>query len=214
MNRNRLLVICMCAALPILLWLAWPNRSLLPDGASTDDTDLAVNVRRESALSPSDPRTEGASRSQRQRTLRGSGDSVSLQVDRLLASTTLDDEYVVQQLREIAGDSRLKLSVRSEAIDHGLLLDVPPFADLAKESDLPEILAMSLLGRVINSNDDPMMQIEVYVNLMNHSSTEVREEALDMLRFMVEDDFEEADQAQLLSMAELKLKDLASKAEN
>jgi len=204
-KNGRLWVLGMCAALPMVLWLAWPD----DDPSMKDDSSTVIDGisgPRAQAPVPADDRSvTGSSRTTRDRQRQGSGETALLQVDRLLSNATLEDEYVIAQLRDIAGDPRLSLSARTEAMAHGLLLNAPAFADLAEQPDLPEDLAAELLGRAINFNESPMMQIEVYMNLMSHASPGIREEALENLRFMVEDDFDEADASELVRLANEKL---------
>jgi hypothetical protein len=214
MKNPRLLLFALIAALPIVLWLVWPDGDS-PSQAnnSTIETDVATG-RLSSRETSTDRASDPASRASRGLERKPAAEAAMAQVNHLLSNPALEDDYVVGRLREIAADTRLSLPVRSEAMGHGLLLDVPPFADLAAQSDLPAELAEALLGGVINSNENPAMQIEVYMNLMNHSSAGIREEALEMLRFMVEDDFEEADMEGLRRMAEAKLSSLAASGQN
>lgn len=131
------------------------------------------------------------------------------QIDHLLINDSLEHSEVARRLSAIAAQPSLSTEVRGEALGHGVLLDIEAFSGLAGDPGLPEELAMELLGQTINYNENPSFQIKTYRELMIHPSQEVRELAIEMLRFMVEDDIEEADQATLLRMAEAKLSALS-----
>jgi hypothetical protein len=137
-------------------------------------------------------------------------DSGMKRIDRLIAHQTLSNREVAEQLRMIAKDKSIPEKVRTEALGHGVILDLRIFADMAADAQLPIEMAENLLEHVINENRDPALQIRVYTDFMNHTSSEIREEAKDLLAFMLEDDLGEADEATLRQMADDKLKQLES----
>lgn len=135
-------------------------------------------------------------------------DSGIKRIDRLIAHQTLSNQEVAEQLRMIAKDKSMPEKVRTEALGHGVILDLSTFADMAADAQLPLVMAENLLEQVINENRDPALQIRVYTDFMNHSSPEIRKEAKGLLAFILEDDMDQVDDAKLLQMAETKIKQI------
>jgi len=219
MKNNRTFMICGGVFLLLLLWLVWPGGNGRLGGPHPDHPEPSAQASRPREVAGD--RTYGADslvhrgfRAHRGSGSNSTGDAAMRQINYLLSDSSLEDAYCVQRLRDIAGDTRVSNSVRLEAMAHGVLLSVGDFADLAAQPSLPDDLASALLGQVINANDNPAMQIEVYLNLLKHPSAEIHQEALSMLRFMMEDDFEEADIDSLIIMAKKKLTRLAALPEN
>jgi hypothetical protein len=127
-------------------------------------------------------------------------------IDRLINNQTLSNKEVAEQLRVIAQDKHMPENVRSDALGHGVILDLDTFANLSGDTQLPGEMAEEFLNHVINENRNPALQIRTYANFLNHSSPEIREEVKGLLAFMLEDDAGEKDVPSLLKMAEAKLK--------
>jgi hypothetical protein len=118
------------------------------------------------------------------------------------------NQEVAEQLRAIAQDKRMPENVRAEALGHGVILDLPVFVNMAADTQLPEAMAKELFQHVVNENGNPALQIRAYMDFLNHSSSEIREESKGLLAFVLEDDKGEADEATLIQMADAKLKQI------
>ncbi|MGA0900413.1 MAG: hypothetical protein ACO3SO_08410 [Luteolibacter sp.] len=111
-------------------------------------------------------------------------------------------------LRKLAADRSIPLAQRVDALEHGLNLDVAAFSDFAAMDQIPAEMAIVLIEEVMNENSQPAIQIQIYMDLLSHPDPAVSTEAKEMLAFMVEDDFEEADLAGLMQMGRQKLDEL------
>ena len=131
-------------------------------------------------------------------------------IDRLITHQTLSNREVAEQLLKMANDKHMPENVRAEALEHGVILDLPVFVHLAADTQLPEQMAEDLFQHVVNENGNPELQIRAYLDFLSHPSQEIREESMRLLAFMLEDDLGEADEATLRQMADTKLKQLES----
>lgn len=213
---------------PLGLWLAWPKSNHsdeiqdVPESSTSPRRDHSRAGdhadKREDQFRPSRggrgdvSMPDARARASRERPLSGSDEEVLKQIDHLIINEALEHSEVAMRLSVFAAEPTLSTEVRAEALGHGILLDVEAFASLASDSTLPEDLAMEVLGEFINHNANPIMQIEVYSEFLKHPLAEIRELATDMLRFMVEDDFEDADTATLLRMGQEKIQALKIEA--
>ena len=93
-------------------------------------------------------------------------------------------------LRDIAEDQRVEPSVRKDAMEHGVLLnlDLNVFAPMAADPELPEEMAEALLDAVRNHGDDLPLQLRAYMDFLNHPSPQIRENAMGTLRHLLKDD--------------------------
>jgi hypothetical protein len=196
--------------LPILIWLAWPNGADESNGQGIAGPQPESERGRlylglpESGISNSHDKVQRKTPNR----VNSKDEQGMRRLDSLILNQTLDHREVAEQLRMIASDKRNSKEIRAEALGHGVLLDLPVFANMAGETQLPVDMAQDLLMHVINHNQDPALQIRAYKNFLTHPSLDIREEARQMLAFILEDDFDEADDATLLKIADEKLKQL------
>lgn len=213
MKNYRLRLILIGLLMPLLIWLAWPERKALDD--SNAGTQTEVNVKRPGSRFPDTTETNRQNRNQRPSNYRAvpTDDAGLNRVDSLITHRTLSDHEVAEQLLLIAKDKRMSVEVRAEALGHGVILDLPVFASMAADTQLPPEMAEDLLMHVINENQHEALQIRAYKDFLNHRSPEIREEAKEMLAFILEDDFGKNDEAALLRLADAKLKELETKSD-
>lgn len=197
------LVLCLLAG----VWMAWPNKG---ENGGDRSPDGKPNTISGPGVKPSSK--GGAS-------IKGSGNEeiksypTHEQIEFILAdeSITIDDAAVM--LRKMADDPSLPVSDRLDALEHGLNLGFDAFANYGENPDLPTPLASYYLGEVMNQNATPKKQILAYLALLNHKDPEVVEESADMLAFMVEDDFDEANPEELLKLVRQKLTELTDSSD-
>jgi hypothetical protein len=204
MKNQRLCLILIGLLLLLTIYLVWPETK------SADSPNEATNT--ESNRKRIGWHLLGIGQNEKQQRplnrTQSSGNSAMERIDRLITHQALGNHEVAEQLLIIAKDKRIPENARAEALGHGVILDLPVFAHMAVDSQLPEEMAEDLLQHVINDNGNQALQIRAYVDFLNHSSPEIREEAKQMLAFILEDDLGEADEATLIQMADAKLKQL------
>lgn len=204
MKKQRFKLILTGFLVVFAIWMVWPE---------TKTTGLSENTENQPSRSgrggwslPGFGRDEkGPGGPER---IRSSDDSVAQRIDRLINHPSLSNHEVAEQLLLIAKDRGVSEKVRAEALGHGVILELGVFASMAADTQLPEEMAENLLNHVINENTNPALQIRAYKDFMNHSSSEIRDEARETLAFILEDDAGEADQATLIQMADAKLKQI------
>jgi len=192
-----------------LLWWAWPDA----DESSLDESRPAAEGQGEASPSDDTPstsedgprRTRAAPRDPAAKPLEA---PASPEVDEILVDESISIEQAAVRLRALASDTTQTKAHRLEALQHGLNLGIESFADFAEQAELPAELASCLLDEIINHNDAPATQIRSYVALIDHSDVEVRELALEMLRFQVGDDLHEESPERLKELAREKIQDL------
>lgn len=204
MKKQKLRLILMALLMLGLIWIAWPESR--PSDRSNDTLNSGIsNTSKRTEPSLFGSREDDKSSRPKNRTS-SMEDSGMRRIDRLINNQTLNNKEVAEQLRVIAQDKHMPENVRSDALGHGVLLDLDTFANLSGDTQLPKEMAEEFLKHVINENRNPALQIRTYVNFLNHSSPEIREEVHGLLAFMLEDDAGEKDVPSLLKMAEAKLK--------
>lgn len=211
MNYQRLRLILTALTLPVLIWFAWPDDESSVGGQPKANDSSSPGKPNRSGLADNDdsefPRKNRPSSNPQDRN--ASVDEAAMaRINSLITNETLSNREVAEQLRMIAKDTRMSNEVRSEALGHGLILDSEVFASMAQDTQLPEEMADELLTHVINANDNPALQIQAFKDFLNHPSSEIRDQAKDMLAFILEDDAGEADEPTLRQMADAKLKQL------
>lgn len=189
------------------LWFAWPSKPKDHDAPAEPSPPITKPGNR--PLLPPETDSTGKTRPTRIREPHSTADAeTSVQIDRILADDGISTADAAVMLHALAADSSRPVAERLEALEHGLNLDMAPFARFAEAADLPAELAAKFLDAVINFNESPELQIQAYLALLNHPDPEISESATDMLAFMVEDDQREADAATLIKMASQKLVEL------
>lgn len=93
-------------------------------------------------------------------------------------------------LRDIAEDQRVEPSVRKDAMEHGVLLnlDLKVFAPMAADPELPEEMAEVLLDAVRNHGNNLPLQLRAYMDFLNHPAPEIQKNAMGTLRHLLKDD--------------------------
>ncbi len=107
-------------------------------------------------------------------------------VERIISDTTQSDVQAAEALVEIARRGDVSLEERFEALAHGLNLDFKSFSGLAAETNLPLELAQRFLDELLNRNQQPVLQIEGCLALLNHTDQCIRSQAMEQLAFLVE----------------------------
>lgn len=207
MKKQRIKVILIWLVLLISIWIAWPETK--QTSASSQPTTSNPSKNNQKGIGwHSLGFGEKKNQTRPQNRPSSSADSASKRIDQLITHQTLSNKEVAEQLRAIAQDKRIPENVRAEALGHGVILNLPTFADMAADTQLPKEMAQDLLHHVINENRDPALQIRAYIDFLNHSSQEIRDEAKNKLSFILEDDDHQHDEAALLQMADTKLKQI------
>ncbi len=207
MKKQRFKFILIGFLLLISIWLAWPEPKQA-SGQSADTTSTQSGNSRKGIgwqlLGFGEKENQNRPKN-RPSSLEDSG---MKRIDRLITHQTLSNQEVAEQLRGIAKDKSMPENVRAEALGHGVILDLATFAEMAADAQLPPEMAEDLLQHVINENRDPALQIRAYKDFLNHSSPEIRDQAKELLAFILEDDEGKADDATLLQMADAKIKQI------
>ena len=109
-------------------------------------------------------------------------------VQKILSDHSLSERQAAEGLMAIVISPELDEAERYEALAHGLNLDSKLFLDLTKDSQLPAHLAQRCFEELVGNNQVPKEQIEVCLNLMNHGDEEIRNQAIEQLAFLVENE--------------------------
>lgn len=107
-------------------------------------------------------------------------------VERIISDTAQSNVQAAEALVEIARRSDVSLEERFEALAHGLNLDFKSFSGLAADTNLPVELAQRYLDELLNQNQQPVLQIEGCIALLNHADEGIRSQAMEQLAFLVE----------------------------
>jgi hypothetical protein len=185
MKRQQLTQVLLGLVVLVLIWLAWPGTKSSDDSSNPSKTEARANHKQSSLESP------GMGRDTRQRRPRNPNSAVEDGgIDRILTNEALDDDDAARMLREIAEDQGVPSSVRKDALEHGVLLnlDLDVFAPMAADPELPEEMAEALLDAVRNHGDDLPLQLRAYIDFLNHPSPEIHENAMGTLRHLLKDD--------------------------
>ena len=109
-------------------------------------------------------------------------------VERILSDESISDSEAALSLAEIALRTDISVEERFEALAHGLNLDFRSFSKLSEDTNLPLELAQRYMDELLNFNEDPVVQLESSLGLMNHFDAEIQQQALRQLAFMVENE--------------------------
>ena len=203
MKRQQLTQVLLGLVMLVLIWLAWPGTKSADDPSNPSKTETRANHKQSGLDSP------GMRRDTRQRRLRNPNSAVEDGgIDRILTNEALDDDDAARMLREIAEDQGVPSSVRKDAMEHGVLLNLSEFAPMAADPELPEEMAEALLDAVRNHGDDLPLQLRSFMGLLNHPSAEIREDAKDTLAFLLGDDLGKDDIETLTKKAAAELAEL------
>lgn len=204
MKKQQLLSILIGLSLLLTIYLAWPKTKSanIPNEATNTESSRKLIGWHSLGIG------QNEKQQRHQNNAQSSEDAAIKRIDRLINHQTLSNHEVAEQLLIIAEDKRIPEDARAEALGHGLILDLPVFAHMAADANLVEEMAEDLLQHVINENQDPALQIRALKDFLNHQSSEIREEAKQVLAFILGDDSGEADEATLIQMADAKLKQI------
>ena len=203
MKRQQLAQAFLGLVVLVLIWLAWPGAETSYDPSNPSKTESRDNHKHSSLDSPS------MGRDNRQRRPRNPERPVEdAGIDRILTNQAVDDDEAARMLREIAEDQGVPLSVRKDALGHGVLLNLSVFATMAADAELPEEMAEVLFDEVRNAGGDLALQLRAFMDFLNHPSAEIREDAKDTLAFLLDDDLSEDDIDTLKKKAAEKLAEL------
>jgi uncharacterized protein (UPF0147 family) len=184
-QRNKLFLIGLL--LLISIWIAWPETKQTSAQSQSTTSNPSKKTQKgigwhSLGFGGKNPQTHLQNRPG------SSTDSALNRIEQLITHQTLSNREVAEQLRAIAQDKRMPENVRAEALGHGVILDLATFADMAADTQLPIQMAEDLLQNIINENRDPALQIQAYIDFLNHSSQEIRDQAKNKLSFILEDD--------------------------
>lgn len=207
MFEHRFRYLLIVPLLLVALWFAWPSRPMDDGTPSNPSSSAAEPGGGATPLKETDPSGKTRPTRVRERDPNATAETSAL-VSRILADDKISTTDAAVMLHALATDASLPVDERLEALQHGLNLDMAPFARFAESPDLPTELAAQFLDAVINFNESPELQIQSYLALLNHPDPEVSSSATDMLAFIVEDDQREANPATLVQMANQKLAEL------
>lgn len=207
MFKHRFRYLLIVPLLLAALWFAWPSSPKQDDSAANPSSSAAKPGARAKPGSNTDPSGKTRPTRVRERDPIDPAET-NAQVSRILADDKISIADAAVMLHALAADASLPVAHRLEALQHGLNLDMAPFARFAELPDLPAELATEFLNAVINYNESPELQIQAYLSLLKHPDSEVSTSATDMLAFLVEDDQREASPAALVQMANQKLAEL------
>lgn len=190
-KTNKKLCLALLIPLSVALWWIWPSGNESLDLSSV----VAENNRARTPTSVLElpNRTDTASphhSSGRDRENSASSFAVARAEDEIhtiLDNDLIDESQAAARLMRIAANRSLPDSVRMQALQHGLLLDLAESEPLSQDPSLPVDLALEILGDIQNANHDPELQIRVYRQSLEHSDEAVKEEARISLQFRVED---------------------------
>lgn len=203
MKRQQLTQVLLGLVVLVLIWLAWPGTKTADDSSNPSKTETRANHKQSSLESP------GMGRDTRQRRLRNPNSAIEDGgIDRILTNEALDDDDAARMLREIAEDQGVPSSVRKDALEHGVLLNLSEFATMAADPELPEEMAEVLLDAVRNHGDDLPLQLRAYMDFLNHPSPEIHENAMGTLRHLLKDDLGADDVETLKKKAAAELAEL------
>lgn len=216
MKQYRLRLLLTGVLTLLLIWAAWPERGASLDPISEDANDVA-NVRKPGTTARERIRIR-TKREQRDG-IANPADKIGMQrIDRAIEDQSLTGSQAAEVMHSVARDSAYSVNLRSEALVHGVLLDLSVFADMAEDPELPMEMAEELLTAVANENDKEALQIRAYMGFLNHPSEEIRDDATSLLAFVLEPESEQPESEQpesdqpdkesLLKAAISKLKEL------
>ena len=132
-------------------------------------------------------------------------------IESILSDTALSFEESATRLLECTRRDDLPMEARLSALDHAFNLDPSQAMTLCMESPLPVPIAESLLSHTHNLNESRADQVSACLNLIEHEDVEIREEAQELLAFLIsaEEHASETDKLRQAAYAFLKSSDEA-----
>lgn len=106
-------------------------------------------------------------------------------IEFILNNQELSFEETATRLLECTRQDNLPMEVRLSALDHAFNLDRWQSLTLCMEKPLPSPIAERLLSGIHNLNESPKDQVSACMHLIEHEDAEIREQAQELLAFLV-----------------------------
>ncbi|MBU6296269.1 MAG: hypothetical protein KJS91_16430 [Planctomycetes bacterium] len=106
-------------------------------------------------------------------------------IESILNNKELSFEESATRLLDCTRQDDLPMEVRLAALDHALNLDRWQSLTLCMEKPLPSPIAGRLLSGIHNLNESPKDQVSACMHLIEHEDAEIREQAQELLAFLV-----------------------------
>lgn len=106
-------------------------------------------------------------------------------IESILNNKKLSFEESATRLLECARQDDMPMEVRLAALEHAFNLDRWQSLTLCMEKPLPSPIARRLLSGIHNLNESPKDQVSACMHLIEHEDVEIREQAQELLAFLV-----------------------------
>ena len=202
-TRFTLAAACTCLlVIVVLVWAPW--KSGVPDAAS----DRGKEGRSGQDSPPHQGGSPQAAGTGRPRERVPAGKSFD-QVESILTDQAADDATTAIRLLDLSGRSDVSLEERIEALSHAVLLtpdsEGSRLVALARQDSLAPEMAEILLSDFHNRPDPT--RLAGAVALARNRDQAIRSEAMDLVRFLIDEPEPEGDDSRALKKAEAKLKE-------
>lgn len=127
-------------------------------------------------------------------------------IESILSDTALSFEESATRLLECVRREDLPMEVRLDALDHAFNLDRWQAMTLCMEKPLAKPIAEGLLSAIHNHGEAPKDQASACMHLMLHEDEEIREQAQELLAFLVSAEEHASDPEKLREAANAFLK--------
>ena len=174
-------------ALVLIVFLGGQNRQSAGDAESPAQKSLPSFVKPETKdeakgeepMSPSTGKSLGEAMSDAPATIDDSA------IESILSDTSLSFEESATRLLECTRREDLPMEVRLDALDHAFNLDRGQAMTLCMEKPLAKPIAEKLLSGIHNHGEAPKDQASACMHLVLHDDEEIREQAQELLAFLV-----------------------------
>jgi hypothetical protein len=140
-------------------------------------------------------------------TQNGSAEALaSSEVEAILEQTDLSFEESATRLLDCVRREDLPMQVRLDALDHAFNLDRWQALTLCMEKPLAKPIAERLLSGIYNQGESPKDQVAAAMHLVLHEDEEIREQARELLAFLVSAEEHASDPEKLREAADAFLK--------
>ena len=194
--------ICVASALALVVFEAVRNKQSGDDlEASSLTTHSSKNNANRKGLIPPQPLGVSAE------TQDGLAEALaSSEVEAILEQTDLSFEESATRLLECVRREGLPMEVRLDALDHAFNLDRWQAMTLSMEKPLAKPIAERLLSGIHNQGESPKDQVAAAMHLVLHEDEEIREQAQELLAFLVSAEEHASDPEKLREAADAYLK--------
>jgi len=195
-------------ALVLIVFLGGQNRQSAGDAKSPAQKSLPSFVKAETRNKFNDAKSMSSS------TGKSSGEAMSeapaavddSAIESILSDTSLSFEESATRLLECTRREDLPMEVRLDALDHAFNLDRWQAMTLCMEKPLAKPIAERLLSGIHNHGESPKDQASACMHLMLHDDEEIREQAQELLAFLVSAEEHASDPEKLREAADAFLK--------